>query len=210
MFDLGLSLGHFQNFTAINNYINFLNSEFDLVMIMDYFDESLVLLKRLLCWQIDDILSIKVNERLEKEKATYLSDRIQENVKRWSKADVLLFNYFNATFWRKVEMEGSGFYEDLSAFRQRKLKIEKMCFTSYGTKMQRVWGKKMVKGYSSRNNLNSSLKSFCDNLIKPENSYLDELRNKRKRELASEVEKQTRIDDSINWDKAKDFQYVPV
>ena len=210
MFDLGLSLRYFQNFTAINNYINFLNSEFDLVMIMDYFDESLVLLKRLLCWEIDDILNVKVNERLDKEKATHLSDRIQENIKRWNKADVLLFDYFNATFWRKVEMEGVGFYEDLSAYRQRKLKLEKMCFTDYGTKMQRVWGKKFVKGYSSRNNLNSSLKYFCDNVIKPENSYLDELREKRKRELASEVEKQTRIDDSIHFDKATDLQYVPV
>ena len=128
MFDLGLSLRYFQNFTAINNYINFLNSEFDLVMIMDYFDESLVLLKRLLCWEIDDILNVKVNERLDKEKATHLSDRIQENIKRWNKADVLLFDYFNATFWRKVEMEGVGFYEDLSAYRQRKLKLEKNVF----------------------------------------------------------------------------------
>ena len=32
-------------------------------MIMDYFDESLVLLKRLLCWEIDDILYVKLNER---------------------------------------------------------------------------------------------------------------------------------------------------
>lgn len=49
MFDLGLSYRYFQNYTAVKNYINFLNKEFDLVMIMDYFDESLVLLKRLLC-----------------------------------------------------------------------------------------------------------------------------------------------------------------
>ena len=106
MFDLGLSYRYFQNYTAVKNYINFLNKEFDLVMIMDYFDESLVLLKRL-----------------------------------WNKADVLLFNYFNATFWKKVQKKGSGFYEDLSAFRERRLKIQKLCFESR-TKIELIWGNK--------------------------------------------------------------------
>ena len=209
MFDLGLSLRFFQNYTAVTDYINFLNKEFDLVMIMDYFDESLVLLKRLLGWDIDDILYAKVNERLGKEKAFNLSDRVQENIKRWNKADVLLFNYFNATFWRKVEMEGSGFYEDLSAFRERRLKLEQLCFTNYGTEMW-MWGPKFAKGYSIRNDLNSSFKYVCNHLIKKENRYLDALRKKRSDELASEVEEQTKIDDLISWDEAKDLQYVPV
>ena len=82
MFDLGLSLRYFQNYTAVTDYIKFLNKEFDLVMIMDYFDESLVLLKRLLGWDIEDILYVKVNKRLDKEKAFHLSDRVQENIKR--------------------------------------------------------------------------------------------------------------------------------
>ena len=140
-FDLGLSHRYFQNYTAVKNYIQFLNKEFDLVMIMDYFDESLVLLKRLLCWEIDDILYVKLNERKDNEKATRLSGRVQDNIRRWNKADVLLFNYFNATFWKKVEREGSGFYEDLSAFRERRLKIQKLCFESR-TKIELIWGNK--------------------------------------------------------------------
>ena len=210
MFDLGFSLRCFQNYTAVTDYINFLNKEFDLIMIMDYFDESLVLLKRLLGWDIDDILYVKVNERLGKEKASNLSDRVQENIKRWNKADVLLFNYFNATFWRKVEMEGPAFYEDLSAFRERKLKLEQQCFTNYGTEMQRIWGKKFTKGYSLRKDLNSSFEYVCNLLIKTENSYLDALRTKRREELSSEVKEQTKIDDLISWDEAKDLEYVPV
>ena len=210
MFDLGFSLRCFQNYTAVTDYINFLNKEFDLIMIMDYFDESLVLLKRLLGWDIDDILYVKVNERLGKEKASNLSDRVQENIKRWNKADVLLFNYFNATFWRKVEMEGPAFYEDLSAFCERKLKLEQQCFTNYGTEMQRIWGQKFTKGYSLRKDLNSSFEYVCNLLIKTENSYLDALRTKRREELSSEVKEQTKIDDLISWDEAKDLEYVPV
>jgi len=76
---------------------------------------------------MDDILYVKLNERQDKEKATYLSAKVKENIRRWNKADVLLFNYFNETFWRKVTMEGSGFLEDLSAFRQRKQEIKQFC-----------------------------------------------------------------------------------
>ena len=206
MFDLGLSYRYFQNYTAVKNYINFLNKEFDLVMIMDYFDESLVLLKRLLCWEIDDILYVKLNERKDNEKATHLSGRVQDNIRRWNKADVLLFNYFNATFWKKVAREGSGFYEDLSAFRERRLKIQKLCFESR-TKIERIWGNKYVKSYSTRNNLNSSVKMLCNNLIKSEDSYLDELREKHMAELAPEIREQTRIDDETSWDVAKDLGY---
>ena len=210
MFDLGLSQKYFQNNTAVTEYINFLNKEFDLVMIMEYFDESLILLKRLLCWEIDDILNVKVNERLDKEKASNLSDRVKENIKRWNKADVLLFTYFNATFWKKIEMEGSGFYEDLSAFRKRRLKLQQICFENGSGAVQRIFGRKDVKGYSTRNDLNSSLKFLCNRWIKTENSYLYELGKKRQEELDSDLEKQTRIDDSTSWDVSKDLQYVPV
>ena len=210
MFDLGLSQKYFQNYTAVTEYINFLNKEFDLVMIMDYFDESLILLKRLLCWEIDDILNVKVNERLDKEKAFNLSDRVKENIKRWNKADVLLFTYFNATFWRKIEMEGSGFYEDLSAFRERRSKLQQMCFENGTGTVQRIFGTKDVKGYSTRKDLNSSLKFLCNRFIMKEDSYLDKLRKKRKEQLESDLEKQTTIDDSTSWDVAKDLQYVPV
>ena len=212
MFDLGLNQKYFQNYTAVTNYINFLNKEFDLVMIMDYFDESLILLKRLLCWEIDDILNVKVNERLDNEKASNLSDRVKENIKRWNKADVLLFTYFNATFWKKIEMEGSGFYEDLSAFREKRKKLQQMCFENGTGAVQEVFTGKIVKSYSTRNDLNSSFKFLCNRLIKNENSYLDELRKKRKEQLesAESETEQTRIDDSTSWEVAKDLQYVPV
>ena len=67
-----------------------------------------------------------------------------------------------------------------------------------------------MKGYSTRNDLNSSLKFLCNRWIKTENSYLYELGQKRQEELESDLEKQTRIDDSTMWDVSKDLQYVPV
>ena len=76
--------------------------------------------------------------------------------------------------------------------------------------VQEVFTGKIVKSYSTRNDLNSSFKFLCNRLIKTENDYLDELRRMRREQLESELEKQTRIDDSTSWNVAKDLQYVPV
>ena len=46
LYDLGLHTAYHGNLTAVDNYIRFLHKEFDLVLLMEYFDESLVLLKR--------------------------------------------------------------------------------------------------------------------------------------------------------------------
>ena len=210
MFDLGLKFRYFQNLTAVNEYIQFLDKEFHLVMIMDYFDESLVLMKRLLCWEIDDILYVKLNERQEKEKATSLSLTVKENIRRWNKADVLLFNHFNATFWRKVKLEGPAFYEDLSTFRQRNQRMKKLCLTN-GTQLKRAYKNKFVKSYVIRKDLDPSLKGMCENLVRTENDYLEYLRNKAMAKLRNiEGVRPTSIKDETSWSEASDLRYVPV
>ena len=210
MFDLGFSLDYFQNLSAVNEYIQFLDREFDLVMIMDYFDESLVLMKRLLCWETDDILYVKLNERLDREKVRRLSESVQENIKRWNKADVLLFDHFNNTFWRKVKNEGSGFYEDLADFRQRKEEMKRLCLTDK-VRHQRAYHDKFVKGYSIRKHLKPSIKALCESLVRMENSFLEYLRNKRAETLRNTgLEQDISIKLETGWGAAKDLQYEPV
>ena len=72
MFELGLDSK--SNSKAIKEYVEFLEEEFDLVLIADYFDDSVVLMKHLLCWELDDVLFVKTNERPDKDKATDISD----------------------------------------------------------------------------------------------------------------------------------------
>lgn len=56
MFDLGFENKLFENRNAMTQYINYIENEFDLVLINEYFDESLILLRNLLCWDLQDIL----------------------------------------------------------------------------------------------------------------------------------------------------------
>ena len=115
LFDMGLEQENLQNATLVNRYIDKMEEEFDLVMITDYFDESLILLKRLLCWEFEDIVYIKLREKKENLE---FEEEVKKNILTWNHADVNLFDHFNRTFWRKVQQEGPSFYEDLKAFRK--------------------------------------------------------------------------------------------
>ncbi|KAK3100040.1 hypothetical protein FSP39_013786 [Pinctada imbricata] len=48
--------------TEVRKYIDMLKGQFDLVLITEYFEESLVLMKRLLNWKLKDIIFLKMNE----------------------------------------------------------------------------------------------------------------------------------------------------
>lgn len=61
----------------IKKHVDELAEKIDLVLIMEYFDESLVLLKRELCWDLDDVVYFKLNQRSEEYKQTNITDEQQ-------------------------------------------------------------------------------------------------------------------------------------
>lgn len=216
MFDLGLSFKYYQNFTAINEYIQFLDKEFDLVMIADYFDESLVLMKRLLCWEMHDILYVKLNVRVDNETGTILTEDVRENIKRWNKADVLLFEHFNKSFWEKVKNEGESFNEELAAFRQKNTAMKQACIENK-PHFQTIYEGKLAKGHSIREKLPRKLRMFCEKLIKSEEYYLKNLREKpqHQRTPSSSIDlpqnyNEHEEEDKKSWDTTKELSYFPV
>lgn len=210
-FDLGLDYKFYQDAKAVEDYIAFLDKEFDLVMISDYFDESSVLLKRVLCWEFEDVLFVKTNERLDKERAVSISDDVIENIKRWNKADMLLFEHFNKTLWNKIKMEGESFYEDLATFRKMKADLKSQCFTDQVSN-QLVYGNKYVKGLTMKSDLPPELKQKCERMTRTENNYLAYLRKKRSDRLAGIFRALPDEDaqQKVSWDVASDFKYDPV
>ena len=211
MFDLGLDFKFYQDAKAIKEYIEFLEKEFDLVLIADYFDESVVLMKRLLCWELDDVLFVKTNERLDKDKAAEISNDTKENIRRWNKADVLLYEHFNQTLWQRIEREGKDFYDDLTNFRRMKQELKSKCFEDKPSK-QLMYGNKYAKGFTLRSDLSSYLKQKCERMTRTENDYLAYLRKKRVAKLVGIHSATPNEDDEekVSWDAASDYKYVPV
>ena len=124
------------NESAITGYINQLENQFSLVMIVDYFFESLILLKRKLCWNFKDIVFHRSNVNTDKYQALPPSGKYFEIFKNFSRVDFKLFDHFNSTFWRKVKAEGPSFYEEVNQFKIVQLLVERFCFTeeNYKTK----------------------------------------------------------------------------
>ena len=66
MRDMGMTPQDMASPSKVDNYIHMLDARFDLVMVVEHFDESLVILRDMLGWTDDDILSFAVNFRQEK------------------------------------------------------------------------------------------------------------------------------------------------
>ena len=119
------------NTHEIEEYIAKIDREFSLIMIADHFTESLVMLKRTMCWKFKDILyhySNVGNYKSAETKDIRPEGRYLEIHKNWSAADYLLFNHFNKTFWNKVKREGPGFVEEVEHFRLIQMLVERFCF----------------------------------------------------------------------------------
>lgn len=116
---------------AIQKYIKVLADEFSLVIIVDHFAESLVLLKRVMCWSFKDIVyhhSNAGNYKDGRTKTLKPEGPLFEIHKNWSHVDYILFDHFNKTLWKKIIAEGTDFYDELQQFKLIQLLVERFCF----------------------------------------------------------------------------------
>ncbi|XP_070555867.1 galactosylceramide sulfotransferase-like isoform X2 [Ptychodera flava] len=136
-FRFGLNIAANESF-ALEDFRRF-DDEIDLVMIMEYMDESLVLLKKLMCWDFDDMVyhSCKVHQNYQPP----TTEAMRDIITKVSRADIRLYNYFNRTFWEKVENYDGDFEADLEEFRSVQKAANAKCETDensvYCTNLQK-------------------------------------------------------------------------
>ncbi|XP_037777125.1 galactosylceramide sulfotransferase-like [Penaeus monodon] len=82
-----------------------LNESFDLVMVAERFDESLVLLKHLMCWNTEDVAYAKAKVRRPTYRAE-LSEAQKDRLRQLNRQDVLLYKFFREIFEEKVKAFG--------------------------------------------------------------------------------------------------------
>ncbi|KAL4236956.1 hypothetical protein ACF0H5_005342 [Mactra antiquata] len=95
--DLGLSPTKVRDLDAIISHIMMLDEIFDLVLITEYFDESLIILKRRMCWQLKDIIYLRKNMAYKSLNIT-INDKDEKNLKMWNLADHYFYQYFRDKF----------------------------------------------------------------------------------------------------------------
>jgi len=99
-FDLGYS-NELTDQSEVNTAIDEIMKQFDFIMISDYMEESLILLKEELCLQTSDIVFFSINKR-SSNKSAELPNDLRQSIKSWNNADFELFDRVNKTFWSRV------------------------------------------------------------------------------------------------------------
>ncbi|KAG0728576.1 Galactosylceramide sulfotransferase [Chionoecetes opilio] len=94
-FDLGLDDLDTHMESVLRDAIRILDDTFHLVMIAERMDESLVLLKHLMCWGDEDVAAMAHNVRKDLYRS-YLSEQTVATLERFNAADVKLYHHFKA------------------------------------------------------------------------------------------------------------------
>ncbi|XP_063599678.1 galactosylceramide sulfotransferase-like [Penaeus indicus] len=82
-----------------------LQQSFDLVMITEMFDESLVLLKHLMCWETEDVAYVRAKVR-QPDHRSRLTEAQKDKLRRLNRQDVFLYKFFRKIFEEKVKAFG--------------------------------------------------------------------------------------------------------
>ncbi|XP_071959906.1 galactosylceramide sulfotransferase-like [Antedon mediterranea] len=173
LFDLGLEHKTIDDYYTVKQKIQKLDSEFDLVLITEYFDESLILLKRLMCWSFEDILYVSNGIRSASHRYA-LNFELRAKIREWNSADVMLYTHFNETLWRKIKEYEGNFDKDLAEFRLRQQQAMNKCIDDERLNKK---DRREVK-YVLKPNMTKSI--FCQNLLRDDVVYTKLIRNKMK------------------------------
>lgn len=132
-FDLGFPTGYHlnttdqtTNYTFIKQWLKDINSQIDMFVVTEYFDESMVMMKRSLCWSWKDILYTRVNYQKYTPSTKYNISQI-DRYNNWSNVDTLLYLMVNSTFWKRVEQFGEDFYDEVQAFKVHLTQVDQFC-----------------------------------------------------------------------------------
>lgn len=104
--DFGLPVSKYDNELAINQYLEKIDREFSLILVTELFDESLVLMKRTLCWEIKDILYVPLNINKKKEKnPIVLSEDAKKDLFAYNYADFKLYIFAKERLLKRIAHE---------------------------------------------------------------------------------------------------------
>nr|XP_033813527.1 galactose-3-O-sulfotransferase 2-like [Geotrypetes seraphini] len=180
--------------------IEIIEAIFDLVLIAEYFDESMVLLKEALCWKLDDVVSFPLNSR-DKKARMPLSKNSTEKIKNWNRLDWELYIHFNRTFWERIDQTigREQMQQEVNKLRKRREELSKTCLEGGSMVDPKQikdlslaplqFGRAHILGYNLRLGLDEVTKKLCQTLITPEIQYTKHLYIKQSLQKTSALQK---------------------
>ena len=117
-----------RDFKGFQEFLQKIGQEFDLVILADQLDESLILLRRFLNWSLKDILYTSKNVR----NMTYTAKDIPrktdlDKFETFCAFDILLYDLFKQKLKKQILAEGPLFSSEVRRFQEIKEVVENFC-----------------------------------------------------------------------------------
>ncbi|XP_030005698.1 galactosylceramide sulfotransferase [Sphaeramia orbicularis] len=185
-FDFGFDNNLESDNPRVTQALHTLSQRFHLVLMAEYFEESLILLKDTLCWTLEDVLYFKLNVR-KSSSVSPLSLELRAKAMKWNGADWRLYRHFNATFWDKVEAFGQErMKREVNELRRRNGEMKDLCIEGgdavEADQIQErrfvPWqplGESSILGYNMKKDIDPKFRTMCQKMLTPEIQYLSEL-----------------------------------
>ncbi|XP_026150344.1 galactose-3-O-sulfotransferase 4 isoform X2 [Mastacembelus armatus] len=161
-FDFGMD--HNANFSTVlaQHGEAMIRQAFNLILVSEYFDQSMILLRHALCWPLDAVVSFSLNARQQKSSTiggmgaswvgkaaaaaagvsvkgghvqakTPLTEEQREKLRQWNALDWYLYKAFNQTFWEEIDRFGHAQMEqEVALLRMRREDLAQVCLRDGG------------------------------------------------------------------------------
>ncbi|XP_035802570.1 galactosylceramide sulfotransferase [Amphiprion ocellaris] len=175
-FDLGLDG---QKWDSWPTDLTQLEETFQLVMIAEHFDESLVLLGALLKLELEELAYVHFNTRSAQD-LTPLDDITKAKIRAWNRMDVLLYDFFLHLFWEKAARYGmERLKKDVARLRASTDRIRQKCVSRKEVPPGELedllrpvqTDSATILGYHVQGNLTKQDQGFCMRFVLPERHY---------------------------------------
>lgn len=181
LFDIGMDARRREkDDPMVTRYIQQIAQRFDVVLIAEYFKESLILLKEALCWDMDDIVFFNQNAR-SKVSVRPPTDAMKQRIRAWNSGDTTLYQFFNRTLWEKIEAFGYvRMAREVAELERRNAELTELCIGA--TKQagdKRVYYPPGVHVKSFVLNSNAHGNHLCEQMTRPELTYISLLRQRQ-------------------------------
>jgi len=179
LWDLGLNHTDMEDEVLVDMKIEELKGQLDFVLIAEYFDESLVLLSQLLCWDLSEFRYLKQNAR-KLSKVSKINETARGYLKNWLRAEYKLYDYYVEVLEQKIEEYGrEKMTRDVDILRSMNEDLRNECVIEVADKNKLEGEFKtaldIVEGYIIHPD-----KPWCAPFARTEPHYTTQLRNKQK------------------------------
>ena len=112
----------------IDTYLKKIDNEFQFIIISELFEESMVYMRRALCWTTKDVLFMDKNKSsLKQDPRKIMTEDDNKLLSKFLYLDIALYEFAMKRFDEQIKKEGKDFQNELAHFKDIKQKANDFC-----------------------------------------------------------------------------------